>query len=313
MGLRLFWEVSEGELFKFTKVLVLPLRRNRFKHIAGKIIPAEMQLGTGFASGYDENSQQKETLLRDLFARRVLDKSKRRFLAASRLLLEERTEWAAELFRKITVRDETQADAFFALALCCLDPQEQLQAMEQTLLLRKEYTRLSKEAGVAFCAVYSGCDGRQIRVMNDFQGLELLAAETFQNHGKLEEAWRLLEHSQYADSDIFRFSRGELLLKQQHYEEAIDVLKRLKTDPHLVNQAFYLMGLALEKLGYHSTAIQVYRGCLRTEKISRRLELAIRLQLVALLEREEKMRLAERERELLTALEQLLKLEQQKP
>ncbi|MBS3900077.1 MAG: hypothetical protein KGZ54_03215 [Dethiobacter sp.] len=306
MGLRLFWEVSEGKLFKFTKVLVLPLPRNRFKHIAGKIMPAEAPLGIGFEGCSEENSQQKEILLRDLFARRVLDKSKRRFLAGSRLLLDERTEWAAELFRKITIRDETQADAFFALALCCLDPQEQLQAIERTLLLRREYTRLSKDAGVAFCAVFSGCDGRDIRVVNDFLGLELLAAEIFQNHGKLEDAGRLLEYSQHADSDFFRFSRGELLLKQQRYEEAIDVLRRLKTNPHFVSPAFYLMGLSLEKLGYHSTAVQVYRGCLRNEKISKRLEIAIRLQLVALLERENKMKLAQQERELLVALEQPL-------
>lgn len=312
MGLRLFWEISEEKIFKFAKILVLPLPRNRLKQITGKIIPAQLPLETGFESCAEENSQPKETLLRDLFARRVLDKSKRRFLAGSRLLLDERTEWAAELFRKITVRDETQADAFFALALCCHDQQEQLQAIEQTILLRREYTRLSKEAGVAFCAVFSGCDGRQIRLVNDFQGLELLAAEIFQNHGKLEDASRLLEHSQYADLDIFRFSRGELLLKQQRYEEAIDVLKRLKTNQHLISPSYYLMGLALEKLGYHSTAIQVYRSCLRDEKISKRLEVALRLQLVALLEREEKMRLALRERELLAALEQLLKLEQQK-
>ncbi|MBS4008782.1 MAG: hypothetical protein KGZ45_10240 [Clostridium sp.] len=313
MGLRLFWEVSEDKLFKFTKVLVLPLPRLRFKYSAGKIIPTELTLTTGFENCIEDKNLQKAALLRDLFARRILDKSKRRFLAGSRLLLDERTEWAAEIFRKITIRDETQADAFFALALCCLDPQEQLQAIERTLLLRREYTRLSKEAGVAFCAVFSGCDGRQIRVVNDLQGLEILAAEIFQIHGKLEDAWRLLEHSQHADSDIFRFSRGELLLRLKRYEEAIDVLKRLKPNEHLVSQSSYLMGFALEKLGYHSTAVQVYRGCLRDEKISKRLELEVRRQLVALLEREKKMHLAQRESELLAALERLLELEQKKP
>ena len=310
MSLRLFWEVSEGKIFTFTKVQILALPRNRFKHISGRVIPAELPLETGFVNSAEENNQRKETLLRELFARRVLEKTKRRFLAGSRLLLEERTEWAAGVFRKITVRDGTQADAFFALALSCNDPEEQLQAIERTLLLKREYTRLSKETGVSICAFFSGCDGRKIRVINDFQGLELLAAEIFQNHGKLEDAWYLLEHSQHADLDIFRFSRGELLLKLQRYEEAIDVLKRLKANPLLVSQAFYLMGLALEKLGYHSTAIQVYRGCLRDEKISKRLEAAIRLQLVILLEREGKMLLAQRERELLTALEQLLELAQ---
>ena len=313
MSLRLFWEASEGELFEFREVQVLPLPRNRFKHISGRIIPAEMPLETGFVNYSEEKILKKETLLRELFARRVLEKTKRRFLAGSRLLLEERMEWAAGVFRKITVRDGTQADAFFALALCCHDPQEQLQAVERTLLLKREYTRLSKETGVSFCAIFPGCDGKKIRVLNDFQGLELLAAEIFQNHGRLEDAWYLLEHSQHADLDIFRFSRGELLLRLQRYEEAIDVLKRLKANPLLVSPAFYLMGLALEKLGYYSTAIQVYRGCLRSESISKRLEAAIRLQLAVLLEREEKMLLAQKERELLTALEQLLKIEQRKP
>lgn len=239
MGLRLFWELNKGKCFTFTKLQVLSLPISRFKHIPGITTPVQPPLSTGFESSAAANSQREELLFRRQFTRRVLDKNKRAFLAGASLLLDEKTEWAAEIFRKITRRDETQADAFFALILCSNNADEQLKAAEQTLLLRRTYTCLSKEAGVAFSAIFLGCDGRQIRVVNDSPGLELLAAEIFQNHGKLEDASRLLERSQYAELDIFRFSRGNLLLKLQCHEEAIDVLKRLKTDPLLAATALF--------------------------------------------------------------------------
>jgi tetratricopeptide (TPR) repeat protein len=139
--------------------------------------------------------------------------------------------------------------------------------------------------------------------MSDEPGLELLAAEVFQNHGKLEDACRLLEGSQHAGLELFRFSRGELLVRLRRHEEAIDALKRLTSNPVLAAPAYYLMGLALQELGYHTTAVQIYRNCLKSEAMSIRLEAAIRREMVALLEREEKMWLASREREKLSVLE----------
>jgi tetratricopeptide (TPR) repeat protein len=242
-----------------------------------------------------------------IFSKLVLDRTKKDYLLGIGSLLETNREAAAVRFRLIMERDDLQPDALFALALCTNDPQEQLESIDRTLRLRSRFTRLSKEAGIALCATFDACDGRRLRLMNDEPGLEILASEVFQSHGKLDDAWRLLNGSQHADVDLFRFSRGEVLLRLRRYEEAIDVLKRLNANPTLAAPAYYLMGLALEQLGYHTTAIQIYRGCLRGETMSRRLEAAIRNQMITLLEREDKQWLAKRERARLAAIQAELK------
>lgn len=305
MGLRLFWERTEEAVFRFDKVQVFTLPRARHWYLPRKETQAALPINTGFETTEGEGTANNRGVYSaTLFGGRTFDKTKKAFLAGARLLSKDAPQEAAEMFRHIISRDDSQSDAYFALVLCSEDAQEQLEAVDRALLLRKQYTRLSKEAGVAFWALFFGCDGRQIRVMNDTPGLELLAAEIFQNHGKLEDACRVLERSQHADLDMFRFSRGDLLVRLRRYEEAIDVLRRLNANPHLAGPSFYLMGLSLEKLGYHTTAVQVYRGCLKSETVSLRLEAAIRLQMIGLLEREEKQWLAQRERERLSSLEQ---------
>jgi tetratricopeptide (TPR) repeat protein len=304
--------MHEGPVFPLTSLQVLPLPRSRFWPVPGKQKQAGLPLDTGFEflGGTGENGNY-ETVFNGFFGRRYLDKIKKDFYVGARCLQEEDPYGAAVAFRQITERDESQADAFFALAMCSRDAQEQLEAVDRALVMRKNFTKLSRETGIGFCATFLACDHKRVRVMNDFPGLEILASEIYQKHGKLDDAWRLLESSQHADLELFRFSRGDLLIRLQRYEEAIDALKRLNANPQLAGPAYYLMGLALEKLGYCTTAVQVYRGCLKSEVISLRLEAAIRKQMVSLLEREEKQWLAKRERERLAALEVKLKAEKQ--
>lgn len=282
MGLRLAWEIPEGRFIKFVSVTAVRERKSR------RVFPTDRRNsllgGTGLAeAGGQENESEcaNERLIRlNIFQNRA----KKDFIRGVTALLCGKTDEAACFFREATNRDDTLADAYFAFSLTSDSPEEQLSAVDRALIHRHGFTRLWKEIHVSVCAMLTACDGKMIRLMNDFPGLELLAAEIYQSHGKIEDSCRLLENSQHAELDIFRFSCGEAQFRQQHYDQAIELLKKLGSNRLLSGPSCYLLGLSLEKLGYHSTAIQVYRNTLYREYMSKDLEIALRLQLYRLLE-----------------------------
>jgi tetratricopeptide (TPR) repeat protein len=305
MGLRLFWESERGRLISFVTVRAFILPRRQLLQMPGRGSHRELPLDTGLmGTGTDTPGEGIEPP--HFQGKLLLDKTKKDFYTAVSLLRDNEKDQAAAILRQVLERDE-HPDVLFALAICTGDPQEQLESIDRALRLRSRFTSLCKEVGIALCATIDVCDGRLLRLMNDEPGLELLASEVFQSHGKVEDAWRLLEGSQHADVDLFRFSRGDILIRLRRYDEAIDELRKLLTIEYLAGPATYLMGLALDALGYHSAAVQLYRVCLKNEVVSCRLEAAIRRQMIGLLEKEEKMWLAGRERERLAALEALIK------
>lgn len=303
MGLRMSWEVPEGLTLNFVSVDVLSTPRAGAWPDFGRKKQLRNSLDTGLETIEGPLESHIEGNSNRLLKKLGLDKSKKDFLIGVQALYGKSPEQAAEAFRRVILRDDTVSDALFALVLCAQNSQEQLEAADRAVLQQKQFTHLFKKLGVELCATFIACDGRQMRIMSDQPGLEIVTAEIYQNHGKLESAQRLLELSQYADLDIFRYSRGELLYQLHRYEEAIDTMRRLNDNPALAAPAFYFMGLSLEALGYHSTAIQVYRNCLKLESFSKRLECAMRIRLAELLEREEKKWMAKQERERLAVLE----------
>lgn len=299
MGLRLPWEITASKTLRFDYLGAVPVTRQRSWRVKGT-------KHEGLDIGLDVENLQTQDIKRTMAHLNVmqkisLDRAKKDFLSGIQCLLTSSCDEALLLFNQASARDDEMADAHFALALYTGEAQEQLAAVERVLVQKKNFTRLFKEAGIMLYGSLRACDGKSIRMMSDFPGLELLAAEVYQNHGKLEAAKRLLEQSQYAELDIFRFSCGDLLYRLQQYEEAIDTVKKLKDSP-LAGPASYLMGLSLEQLGYFSTAVQVYRSTLKTVPVSLLLEVALRTQLYHLLLQEGKAWLAQREKETLAAL-----------
>ena len=308
MGLRLFWEVDDVPLLRFGSVRALS--RHHSLHLAQN----RQNIQNNGHNVFEAKPMEATAGLPAMsFVQRLrFDRSKQEFFNGIHIMLTGSQTAAAEIFRTVVTRDDTMADAYFALALLTDNAQEQLQSLDRALVQRKYFTRMFKEADLAMCATITGCDQKELSLMSDFPGLELMAAEVFQNHGKLEYARRLLDQSEHAELDIFCFSRGEVLFRLQRYEETIQVLRKLIANVHLAGPAFYLMGLALEKLGYITTAVQVYRGCLKSERISLRLEAALRRQLAQLLKKEGKEWLAQREYERLVALETVIAEEAKK-
>ena len=292
MGLRLAWEIAEGNLVRFVSVTAMKEAKR------GRSFPA----GTGLAEAGGPGWECEELATRLIRPRLYYNRPKKDFFRGVTALLCGKKEEATVYFREASNRDDTCADAYHALTLTTDNPEEQLIAVDRALIHRERFTRLGKETGVSICAMLSACDGKQIRLMSDYPGLELLAAEIYQSHGKVDHARRLLENSQHAELDIFRFSCGEALFRQQHYDQAIDLLKQLGGNRSLSGPSCYLLGLSLEKLGYHSTAIQVYRNTLYREYVSKNLEIALRLQLYRLLEAGGHRYRAAKEFERLTAL-----------
>lgn len=299
MGLRLPWEITASKTLHFDFLGAVPVARQRSWHVKG--IKYE-----GLDTGLDVEDLQTQDMKRtmahlNMMQKVSLDRAKKDFLSGIQCLLTGSCDEALQLFHQASTRDDEMADAHFALALYTGDAQRQLEAVDRALVQKKNFTRFFKDAGIMLYGSLSACDGKSIRIMSDFPGLELFAAEVYQNHGKLEDARRLLELSQHAQLDIFRFSCGDLLYRLQRYEEAIDIVKKLKDSP-LAGPAYYLMGLSLEQLGYISTAVQVYRSTLKTVPVSTLLEVALRTQLYHLLLQEGKAWLAQREKETLAAL-----------
>lgn len=299
MGLRLAWEIKDRYI-QFVSVTAIRETKSRRGYSGDR--RSSLFIGTGLTETGEhgrESAGADERVIRSNFFH---NRSKKDFFRGATALLCGKKEEAASFFREAANRDDTLADAYFALSLTSDNPEEQLTAVDRALIHRRWFTRLWKETGVSVCAMLTACDGKQIRLMSDFPGLELLAAEIYQSHGKTDDSCRLLENSQHAELDIFRFSCGETHFRQQHYEQAIEILKRLGSNRLLSGPSCYLLGLSLEKLGYHSTAIQVYRNTLYREYMSKDLEIALRLQLYRLLEDGGHHYRAEKEFERLTAL-----------
>ncbi|EEG78710.1 tetratricopeptide repeat protein [Dethiobacter alkaliphilus] len=303
MGLRLPWEKTEEQLLCFASVDVLSLPQSGSRPVLGRDNRVQTTHNTGLETVALPPESKGDGGGYSFLNKLGLDKTKKEFINGIQALADKDLKKAAGFFRHVVSRDDALADAQFALALCGQNPQEQLQAIDRAWLQQTKFTQMFKKTGVQLCATFIACDGKQMRIMNDHPGLEIITAEIYQNHGKLEAAQRVLEISQHADLDIFRFSRGECLYRLHRYEEAIDLLRRLNDNPGLAAPACYLMGLSLEALGYISTAVQVYRNCLKTETYSTRLEMAMRIRLVVLLEQEEKQWMAQRERDRLAALQ----------
>jgi tetratricopeptide (TPR) repeat protein len=300
VGLRLAWEIPEGRLIRFISVTAVRETKSRRRYSAER--RNSLLIGTGFAEtggpGRESGGADERLIRPKIFHNRAM----KDFYRGITALLCGNKEEAAFFFREAAHRDDTLADAYFALSLISDNPEEQLTAVDRALIHRKGFTRLWKETGVSVCAMLTACDGKQIRLMSDFPGLELLAAEIYQSHGKTDDSCRLLENSQHAELDIFRFSCGEAHFRQQQYDQAIDLLKKSGSNRLLSGPSCYLLGLSLEKMGYHSTAIQVYRNTLYREYMSKDLEVALRLQLYRLLEAGGHRYRAEKEFDRLTAL-----------
>ena len=160
-----------------------------------------------------------------------LDRAKKDFLGGIQCLLTGSCDDALQMFHQASARDDEMADAHFAVALYTGEAQVQLEMVDRALVQKKNFTHLFKEVGIMLYGSLSACDGKSVRIMSDFPGLELFTAEVYQNHGKLEDARRLLARSQHAELDIFRFSCGDLHYRLQRYEEAIDTVKKLKDSP----------------------------------------------------------------------------------
>lgn len=302
MGLRMPWEITEGSVFSFLSVRGIVSPGTRFLPISGKRLRQVIMTDAGPSLNAVEQGDAAQPEPFQPPARLVMDKAKKDFLEALKLLTSQEFAGAAERLRKAVAKDDSLADAYFALSLCTENGQEQLQAVDRAQLQRGNFTRHFREFGISLSALFKACDAKQVRIMSDLPGLELLTAEVFQNHGKWEDAQRILENSEHADIDLFCFSRGELLLRLQRYDEAIDILKKLNRNRLLAGPSYYMLGLSLEKLGYASTAVQVYRNCLEGEVMSRQLEVAVRRQLYFLLVAEGREYRAQRELERLAAL-----------
>jgi Flp pilus assembly protein TadD len=300
VGLRLAWEITEGRFIQFVSVTAVRETKSRRGYPADR--RSSLLVGTGLAESSEPGRESEGSEVRVIRPKIYHNRTKKDFFRGVTALLRGNKEEAAGYFREAANRDDTSADAHFALSLTCDKPEEQLTAVDRALIHRRWITHLWKETGVSACAILTACDGKQIRLMSDYPGLELLAAEIYQSHGKTDDSCRLLENSQHAELDIFRFSRGEAHFRQQHYEQAIELLKKLGSNRLLSGPSCYLLGLSLEKLGYHSTAIQVYRNTLYREYMSKDLEIALRLQLFRLLEAGGHRYRAEKEFDRLTAL-----------
>lgn len=307
MALRLPWEINEGQTLAFAAVKALLSPRPRLRTGLGKNVSRHM---LGVPTGFDEPEGAQEELLLPKKSRKLMhrtglhfDRAKNDFLQGAQALLSGRREEATLFFRRAARKDDLLADAHYALALCTADATEQLLAADRAFLHRHRLTGLSKEYGLQFCALLLACDGKRLRLMSDLPGLELLTAEVYQAHDKREDAIRVLEASSYAELDIFRFSGGETLFRLQRYEQAIDQLKRVLHNRLLAGPASYLLGFSLEKLGYDSAAMQVFRDALSRETISHRLEVELRFRLYLLMQKEGFHGQAVRELERLVALE----------
>lgn len=307
MGLRMAWETENSQILKFAALEIVTQPRTRFWTAGKQSKRTAAPLDTGLeARAGSPDLGRGDTA--GIFGKNFLDRARKDFLCGLRGIAENAPENAAGYFRQAAEREDKLADAWFSLAICTQNAQEQLMAADRALVQKAHFTKLFKEAGVNLSGILYACDGKRLRVMSDLPGLEIMTAEIYQSHQKYEDALRLLERSQFCELEIFRFSRGELLFRLQRYEAAIDLLKRLSNNPLLAGPAQYLLGLSLERLGYYSTAVQVYRGCLRREAISKQLEASMRRRMIVLLERDEKHYLAQRERERLAALEEDLRI-----
>ncbi|MDW7652217.1 MAG: hypothetical protein SCM57_12890, partial [Bacillota bacterium] len=182
MGLRLHWEISDLPLLCFTSVRTLS------RHLPWH--PVESSNPDFFAAKPQEARFGPPALH---FVRKIcLDRPSRDFFRGVHQLISGCRAEAAQMFRNAAAGNDTLADAYFALALCTDDAQEQLESVDRALIQKKNFTRLFKEADINLCGTIIGCDQKELHLMSDFPGLELLAAEVFQNHGKLEYASRLL-------------------------------------------------------------------------------------------------------------------------
>jgi len=305
VGLRLPWELPDGKVLTFTNITAFSCIRLRRTALPGTGLPLWRSGDTWVSEQQDETATellQGPISALSLKTRTILNRARRDFISGLESLINGNKEVAADFFRTAAARDDSLADAYYLLAICTDNPDEQLTAADRALIQRKNFNRILRELGFLVSASIPACDGKNVRLMNDEPGLEMLASEVYQSHNKPENALKLLENSQHAELDIFRFSCGQLQYTLQQYEKCIDRLKNVRKNRLLAGPASYYLGLSLEKLGYNSTAIQVYRDCLETEQISKKLETAIRLQHYQLLRREGREYRAERELARLLAL-----------
>ncbi|MCW2278941.1 tetratricopeptide repeat protein [Heliophilum fasciatum] len=142
----------------------------------------------------------------------------------------------------------------------------QLRAIKMALHHWAEYGKCFSKYNVILGTELAITEKIKVRIMNDRLGLELLAAEVYQEHGQPEAAIDLLEKSAFHSERVVRLSLGELYFQGKEYEKCIKELQRIENNDNAGTVALLYQGIAFRELGHLGPAIEVFRMALRRKK-----------------------------------------------
>ncbi len=192
--------------------------------------------------------------------------AERDFIEGINFLLKEEREDSIHALREALKKDPSMADAAFIIALISKDDNERLKSINLIFENLKEFGKYFDKYNVTIGGRLKVTEELIINVMNDITGLTLLAAEIYQDAGRINEAIKILKKSDLIDDRLVKLSLGELYYENGEYENCIDTLQGIDNVDELGTVALLYLAFSFRELDLYDSAVETLRRALRRKK-----------------------------------------------